>query len=60
MSFKLFSELLTKSYPKINTTSHYLWNFYDSVSGKFNLEHVVLKINNTINTCLIFFPMRDN
>ena len=44
MSFKLFSKLLTESYPKTDMTSHCSWNFNDSVSAKINLKYVVLKI----------------
>ena len=59
MSYKLFSKLLTESYPKINMTFHYSWNFCDSVSGKINLEHVAPE-NNTINKCSTYFPTEDN
>ena len=64
MSFKLFSKLLTESYPKIDMTSHFhalfmtfmIWPVAKSTLSIYNCSLE----NNTINKCWMYFRTRDN
>ena len=64
MSFKLFSKLLTESYPKINMTSHFhalfmTFMIWPAVKSTLSIYNCSLE-NNTINKCWMYFRMRDS